>query len=107
MMAVYRNDNRYDVSNVSLEGDLVQVYDKKACLVDMVYIDAGLSVLRKEVLRLIPPGEVHSLEALYQRLIQERELAAYKTQQRFYEVGSPAGLEEFRSRVATGGVSLC
>ncbi|MFQ5873130.1 MAG: sugar phosphate nucleotidyltransferase, partial [Dehalococcoidia bacterium] len=37
MMVVYKNDNRYDTSNVILEGDLVQVYDKKARQAGMVY----------------------------------------------------------------------
>lgn len=107
MMVVYRNDNRYDTSNVILDGDLVQVYDKKSRLPDMVYIDAGVSVLRKEVLGLIPPDEVYTLEALYQGLIQAKKLAAYETRQRFYEIGSPEGLEEFRNLVAQRGALPC
>ena len=107
MMVVYRNEKCYDTSNVILEGDLVRVYDKKAHLPEMVYIDAGVSVLRKEVLESVPPGEVYTLEALYQGLIQAKKLAAYETRQRFYEIGSPEGLEEFRNLVAQRGALPC
>lgn len=104
MMVVYRNKNKYDTSNVILGDDLVRVYDKKVHLPEMTCIDAGVSVLRKDVLRLVPPGEPYSLEKLYQELIVQKQLQAYETRQRFYEIGSPGGLEEFEHVVASGGL---
>ncbi len=39
---------------------------------------------------------------LYAALIAKGELLAYETEQRFYEVGSLPGIEEFRRLVAQG-----
>lgn len=100
LMVVYKNFDRYVKSNVVVEGNLVKAYDKRRRKPGMVYVNHGLSILRKEALALIPPGEPYSQEQLYQELILRRELLAFKTQQRFYEVGSPAGLEEFQRLVA-------
>ena len=106
-MVVYKNENRYDSSNVILDGDQVLVYDKQTRHPDMAYIDAGLSLFRREAIDLIPPDQTYPLESLFQGLIQRNQLAAYETQQRFYEVGSPRGLEEFREFVNSGGVQSC
>lgn len=107
MMVVYENHNRYDTSNVILEGGLVKLYDRTACHPDMAHIDAGVSVLRKEALKFIPLGDVSQLDGLYHRLIEMSELAAFETRQRFYEIGSPAGIEEFRRFVAVGRIPPC
>lgn len=102
LMVVYKNFGRWDKSNVVIEGDLVKVYDKGAHLPDMIYIDEGLSMLRREALAIIPAGNVVSLEEFYQTLIQRGELLAFETKQRFYEIGSPQGLEEFKTLVSQG-----
>lgn len=104
LMVVYKNHNRWDRSNVVVEGNLVKTYDKKAQLPGMVYIDEGLAVLRRRALAALRPGEVASLEDFYQGLIIAGELLAFETHQRFYEIGSPAGLEEFRQLVEERGV---
>lgn len=105
-MVVYRNENRYDRSNVIVDDGVVKLYDKKARLPEMVHIDAGISVLRKGALACAPSSEVFPLEELYQKLVGMGEMGAYETQQRFYEVGSPRGLDEFRTLVAAGDLQL-
>lgn len=104
LMVVYRNKNRCDSSDVIVEGGFVKVYDKDHPSPDMVYINEGLSVLRKKALAALPVGQPISLQEFYQRLIAQRQLLALETQQRFYETGSLAGLEEFERLVAAGGV---
>jgi len=99
MMVVYKNENRFDRSNVVVENGEIKVYDKKNQTKDMVYIDSGLSILRKEVLKMIPENSFFDLEKLYQKLIEEKKLAAYETKQRFFEIGSFAGLEEFENLI--------
>jgi len=37
-------------------------------------------------------------------LIGQEQLLALETQQRFYEIGSPKGLDEFRRLVAAGEI---
>lgn len=105
LMVIYRNDNQYARSNVAAADGYVMAYDKEKQTPQMVYINYGVSVLRKETLEHIPPRRHYSQEELYERLIEERHLLAYETDQRFYEVGSPDGLAEF-SRLVTSGVML-
>jgi NDP-sugar pyrophosphorylase family protein len=105
LMVVYRNEDRGERSNVVVEDGFVTIYDKERAYPGMSYINFGISVLRKEALRLIPPGVRYSQEAWYQQLIQARELLAYETWQRYYEVGSIAGLEEFRDLMAPAGAA--
>lgn len=103
LMVLFHNENRYGRSNVVVEDGLVGTYDKEHEAPGMDYINFGVSVLRREALALVPPGVPYSQEDWYEALIRERELAAFETKERFYEVGSPEGLAEFRSLVARGG----
>lgn len=105
LMVVLRNEDRWDRSNVVVADGLVEIYDKRRRLPGMVHIDEGLSLLRKEALSLIPDGAVMDLEEFHQALIRQRELMAYEVQQRFYEIGSLRGLEEFRQLVSSGALS--
>lgn len=101
MMVVYRNRDRFERSNVVVRDGFVVAYDKTTKLPGMVWINEGLSVLRRRALRLIPPGIPFSQEQFYGMLIRRRQLLAYEAEQRFYEIGSPQGLEEFRRLVST------
>ena len=107
LMVVYKNFDRYGRSDVAVEDGYVRVYDKKRRIRDMVYINFGLSVLRKKALSLMPAGKASvgmtvSLQDFYQVLIKRRELLAYKVYNRFYEIGSFEGLEEFEQLVDSG-----
>ena len=102
MMVIYRNYDRLELSNVVARDGQVVAYDKTTRLPGMVYVNEGLSVLRRRALRLIPDGEPVSQEEFYQVLIARRELLAYETQQRFYEVGSLRGIEQFQQAMAQG-----
>jgi len=104
MMVVYRNRNHLQPSNVRVEEGLVVAYDKEGHHPGWAYINEGLSVLRRRALALIPEGLPHSQEEVYQELIRRGQLAAYETHQRFYEIGSPQGLAEFRSLMVAGGI---
>jgi NDP-sugar pyrophosphorylase family protein len=104
LMVVYRNHNRLERSNVVVEGDLVRVYDKEGSTPGMEYINYGVSVLRRDAVSLIPPDRPFTQEEFYQLLIEQGELLAFETHQRFYETGSPRGLEEFRRLLAAGAV---
>ena len=106
LMVAYKNDDCYDCSNVVVEDNLVKIYDKKQKTPDMVYIDEGLLALKKPALSLIPEKEVVPLENLLCHLVEQKQLLAFETNQRFYEIGSHAGIEGFEELVREGGVSL-
>lgn len=99
LMVVYKNDDKFDNSNVMVEGNLVKVYNKKHKTDDMHYIDYGALLLNKEVLDPVPKNETYALEDLLGILVKQGELAAYEVKERFYEIGSPTGLSEFRKYI--------
>ena len=100
LMTVYKNYDRYDRSNTEIDGKLVRRYSRKEKTEDMVYIDYGANIFRKEVLRMIPEKQFYTLEELVPRLIEMEELLAYEVKERFYEIGSPQGLKEFQRYIA-------
>lgn len=62
----------------------------------MDYVNAGVMGLRREALSGIIPGQPASLEQdIFPRLIARRQVKAHITTQRFYDIGSFAGLGNF------------
>jgi NDP-sugar pyrophosphorylase family protein len=102
LMTVYENRGQYDSSNVWFEGGKIRVYDKKKQLPQMRYIDYGLGLLHADVLRAWPRDAVVDLADVYGRLVATGELAGYEVSQRFYEIGSPAGLKELDALLRGG-----
>ena len=91
-MVVY--DNRKDTgvkNNVELDSDLMVIrHDKESHDSGLKYVEAGVIVFRRGMLDLMEEGCSVSMErGLYPALIQQRELAAYVTEQRFYDIGTP------------------
>ncbi|OGN96602.1 MAG: hypothetical protein A2Z77_01160 [Chloroflexi bacterium RBG_13_51_36] len=107
LMVVYRNNNRYDKSNVMIADGLVTNYDRSGRMEGMSYIDYGLSVLNRKALEFVPQGKFLQLDDVYRELIRRRELMAFETQVRFYEVGSVQGLEGFTKIVERGQIPEC
>ena len=102
LMVAYKNQNRFDKSNILISEGLIKLYDKTLQGENLEYIDAGLSILKKEVLNLVPDDEPYDLEELYRTLISEEEMSAFEVKQRFYQIGSFEGLEEFKNLVEKG-----
>jgi NDP-sugar pyrophosphorylase family protein len=102
LMTVYKNHDRYDKSNTEVEGNLVGRYSKKEKTSGMVYVEHGVNAFRKKVLDMIPANEFYSLEDLFPNLIEQQELLAFEVNERFYEIGSLQGLEEFEQLVKGG-----
>jgi NDP-sugar pyrophosphorylase family protein len=93
-MTVYRNDGRYDSSNVEYDDGRILKYDKRNRTPAMRHIDYGLGVFYRSVFAAIPAGEVYDLARVYQNLLGAGDLGAFEVQDRFYEIGSPEGLQE-------------
>jgi NDP-sugar pyrophosphorylase family protein len=97
LMTVYRNEGKYDASNVVFRDGEIVVYDKKSKLPEMRHIDYGLSLFRASVFTPYPADQVFDLAEVMGRLVREKQLAGYEVTERFYEMGSPAGLAELES----------
>jgi NDP-sugar pyrophosphorylase family protein len=96
IMVVYRNEDRWDRSNVLIDDGKVTFYSKGERPPNTIYIDAGVSVFRKDALGLLPPQNPIGLDRLLQDLTNRQLLGAYESQQRFYEIGSFSGLQELQ-----------
>ena len=94
LMTVLRNGNRWDKSNVVFRDGRLIRYDKKIQTPEMDHIDYGVALLRKEVLTLIPADRPFDLAELYTTLVDEGQMVGYEVHNRFYEIGTPAALEE-------------
>jgi NDP-sugar pyrophosphorylase family protein len=96
-MTVYRNEGRYDTSNVVFRDGSVVVYDKKNRLPEMRHIDYGLSLFQATVFNAYPADKPFDLAEVMGKLVREKQLAGFEVRERFYEIGSPAGLAELES----------
>ena len=102
LMVVYNNKVGTGVkNNVAVDREkLVARYDKRNISPDLKYVEAGAIVIRKETLDFVSQGVKASLEkVIYRRLIEQREMAAYITPQRFYDIGTPEQRQVFEDFV--------
>jgi NDP-sugar pyrophosphorylase family protein len=97
LMTVYRNEGKYDTSNVVFADGEIRVYDKKAKMPEMKHIDYGLSLFKRSAFDSYPAGQPFDLAEVMGKLVREKQLAGYEVRERFYEIGSPAGLAELET----------
>ena len=94
LMTVYRNENRFDVSNVEfLDGKLID-YQKGVINKNMNHIDYGLTFFRQEAFRQWTDQSTFDLSIVCNQLAKEGQLDGYEVFERFYEIGSVQGIEE-------------
>ena len=106
LMTVFRNENRWEPSNVWFEGGEIKRYDKRELTPEMKHIDYGLGLLRSDALPSWPNERPFDLADVYQDLIGKRQLAGYEVERRFYEIGSPQGLAELDAMLRREQLSL-
>ncbi len=99
-MTVYRNESQWDTSNVEFAAAGSLRYDKTRPTPDMT--PHRLRPAASSTAEALSPATRRTSRStsrdVYQELLAERQLAGYEVHQRFYEIGSPAGLEETRQR---------
>ena len=103
LMTVYRNEGRYDTSNVVFRNGEIAVYDKKNRSPEMRHIDYGLSLFQASVFASYSAGQPFDLAEVMGKLVREKQLAGYEVRERFYEIGSPAGLTELETLLKAPG----
>ena len=100
-MTVYRNEGHYDTSNVVFADGEIKVYDKKnraagnaAHRLRLESVQGcGVRCVFRPTNRLISPTSWASSSA-------KNNSPAYEVRERFYEIGSPAGLAELEKLFA-------
>ncbi|HSZ82627.1 MAG TPA: sugar phosphate nucleotidyltransferase [Polyangia bacterium] len=114
LMTVFRNEGRWDTSNVIFEADAtaepnggggrVALYDKRRQTrpaEDFTYIDYGLSGLERRLVESeVPATGKADLAELFAALSVRGQLAGLEVRERFHEIGSPEGLAELETWIA-------
>jgi len=102
LMAVYKNEGRWDSSNVIFKDGVLVHYSKKSKTEDMNYIDYGLGILSKSVLEEYSASTALDLACVYECLSENNQLLGFEVYERFYEVGSLQGLSDIRKKLCYG-----
>jgi len=99
VMAVYKNEGRWDESNTDVradaKGDLwVERYEKGSRDPKLDHIDYGATALRRDVILEVPADTPWGLDRIQADLSRRKRLRAYQAHARFFEIGSEAGIDE-------------
>lgn len=94
LMTVFRNEGRFDTSNVEFADGRILRYDKQVRTPAMRHIDWGLGVLTAAALAGYPADVPLDLARVYQDRLAANDLAGFEVTRRFYEIGSPEGIAD-------------
>jgi len=93
-LAIFYNYRNYDKSNVIYHRGKIRKYEKNS-KDKMKYIDAGIMVINKRILKRVPLGKVYQIEDLFSKLAAEKKIQPFLIKKRYYEIGSLRGLDQF------------
>jgi NDP-sugar pyrophosphorylase family protein len=99
VMSVYKNADQWDPSNVETDGVWIKRYEKGAKHAKLDHIDYGALALRRSVIALLPEGIPAALDVIQSDLAARGRMRAVTAPERFYEIGSPEGLEALDRRL--------
>ena len=103
-MAVFKNDDRWDRSNTQIEGEAVLRYEKRArdAAPDpaLDHIDYGALAFRKVALEPWRHEPKWDLAVAQTALAATGRMRAVVAAERFYEIGSPEGLQSLTYHLA-------
>lgn len=100
VISIYMNNDNIAANNVRIMPDgRILDYIKKNPPESMNGLEAGLSLFSRDILD-HAPGRIFSLEeAIFPKLINTGRLFGLLTSQRFYDIGTPEGLELARREI--------
>jgi NDP-sugar pyrophosphorylase family protein len=104
LMAVLRNRDALETSNVDVRDGIVVAYDKQVPPGTYDWVDYGVAALERDLVATLPASRSADLAEVYQPLIAQGRLAAYEVGTRFWEIGSPDGHAELDTRIRTDGL---
>jgi N-acetyl-alpha-D-muramate 1-phosphate uridylyltransferase len=104
-MSVFENAGAWAQSNSAVEGDHVVRYAKGSRDANLRFIDYGALALRRSVIAEREAGRPFSLESIQSELAGAGKLRACQAQERFFEIGSEAGIRDLEAKLARGPIS--
>jgi NDP-sugar pyrophosphorylase family protein len=95
VMSVFANHGAWDESNSQPDekGEWIVRYEKKRPDLKFSHIDYGAIALRRDVIAKLPEGQPSDLAAIQGDLARAHRLRAVEARDRFFEIGSPDGLD--------------
>ena len=99
LMTIYKNNKKFDTSNVIFEENKIIKYSKTDLSDHMNYIDYGLGILRKEYFNIYDDKKKFDLSIIYEDLSRNSILLGYESYSRFYEIGSLNGIKDFKNYI--------
>lgn len=101
LMTLYENLGNYDTSNVIFEKNEIIFYSKRQHDPRMKYIDYGLLGIESSVLSNYRKQKF-DLADIFEELSLRREIIGYVVPNRFYEIGSIKGKNDFTNFLEAG-----
>ena len=92
LITVFKNQNKYDKSNLFIKNNIVLEYNKNSSLAK--HIDYGLSCMNKKIFRNIS-SKSFDLKKIIINQIEDNDISIYETKNRFYEIGNIKSLNQF------------
>lgn len=99
LMTVFKNNNKFDKSNVEQKNGKIITYDKSGKSSNLEYIDYGLLAFQKKSLELISKNKEIDISFLISKLIKKNQIVSFEVFQRFYEIGSFQGIKDFKNNL--------
>ena len=106
LMTVFYNKGSFDVSNVLFVNGDLKKYSKADPMPDMSHIDYGVSTFKRSVFESYAQDAPIDLSNICQDLSYSGSLAGYEVRERFYEIGSLGGIDDFREYVERNGIDI-
>ena len=94
LMTVYKNNNKWDKSNVIFNGKRILKYSKNHDSINMNFIDFGLSIISKNSFKLFNKKSIFDLSEYLSYQVKNNSLLGYEVDKRFHEIGSIDGIRD-------------
>ena len=95
-MAIFKNYNKYDKSNVEVKKYKFIHYHEKKNKKNCRFIDYGASYLNKDIFKNYNKNKKFDLSTLFQDISKKNMLKGHIVKKRFYEIGSYKGIKDLK-----------
>ena len=96
VMAIFKNNNRYDKSNIELKRFNYINYHVKINNKKLNYIDYGISYLNQKIFKNCKENHKFDLSLLFKDISKKNMLKGVIVKKRFYEIGSYKGIKDLK-----------
>ena len=96
-MAIFKNNNKYDKSNIELKNLGKILYHKNNENKKLKFIDYGVTYVNKKIFKGIKKNIKFDLSDFFEKISKKNMLSGYKVKKRFYEIGSYSGIKDLKN----------